>query len=67
MHSGGVTFGHVWTEEATADFLFILVNKINKYSKLATSLLTFAFIARSEFETRVPIFFYTEKKNTDPV
>jgi hypothetical protein len=35
----------------------ILVNKINKYIKLASSLLTFAFIARFEFETRVRIFF----------
>jgi hypothetical protein len=46
---------------------FILVNKINKYSKLVTSLLTFAFIAIPEFETRVRFFlFYTEtKKNMD--
>jgi hypothetical protein len=51
-------------------FFFILVNKINKYSKLATSLLTFTFIARPEFQTRVRGFFFNtetkEKKNLDP-
>jgi hypothetical protein len=45
----------------TGQFFFILVNKTNKYSKLVISLLGFAQIVRSEFQTRVR-FFFTQKR-----
>jgi hypothetical protein len=48
-------------------FFFILVNKINKYSKLVTSLLTFACIVRSEFQTRVQMDHFVFAQNLSPL